>query len=217
MPESNDECAFIGPHLSRVVLACTSDGSGRCWWRMVMVMVVEGKNTGVRVDGKWEERPRERISGKIIGKFEYVSPRGYDPVEDILEILQASFVRGLLSLSAVFFQSLPYLSFSLALSLFPGFFHPRLLSVFRGPSASPLSFIASARFFGDELNLRASCAISFRFPKRFNLFEASSRRDWKLYMTFASTFANNLLTFEILIQYQNQPLNRVLKNFVKCI
>lgn len=37
MPESNDECAFIGPHLSRVALACTSDvgedrdgnGSGR--------------------------------------------------------------------------------------------------------------------------------------------------------------------------------------------
>lgn len=52
-----------------------------------------------------ERRPRERISGKIIAKFEYDSPRGYDPVEDIPEILQASFVRGLISLSAVFFSS----------------------------------------------------------------------------------------------------------------
>lgn len=52
-------------------------------------------------------RPRERISGKIIAKFEYDSPHGYDPVEDIPEILQASFVQGLLSLSAVFFGLLP--------------------------------------------------------------------------------------------------------------
>lgn len=61
-----------------------------------------------------ERRPRERISGKIIAKFEYDSPRGYDPVEDIPEILQASFVRGLLSLSAVFFgpYPTPRLSFS---------------------------------------------------------------------------------------------------------
>lgn len=64
----------------------------------------EGRKRGERERGR--EEPRERISEKIIAKFEYDSPRGYDPVEDIPEILQASFVRGLLSLSAVFF-SLP--------------------------------------------------------------------------------------------------------------
>lgn len=72
-------------------------------------MVVEKKYGGVGERWKVEvagERPRERISGKIIAKFEYDSPRGDDPVEDIREILQASFVRGLLSLSAVFLS--PY-------------------------------------------------------------------------------------------------------------
>lgn len=84
------------------------------------------------------ERPREKISGKIIVKFEYDSPRGYDPVEDIREILQASFVRGLLSLSAVF------------LSLYRrAFSFPRSPPFFRGPFFQRLHpFITSARFFG---------------------------------------------------------------------
>lgn len=71
---------------------CARVARRRCQWRS---WVVEEKNTGVWVDGKEEvagEQPRKRISGKIIAKFEYDSPRGYDPVEDIREILQASFV-----------------------------------------------------------------------------------------------------------------------------
>lgn len=114
---TNDECAFIGPHLSRAVLMCTS--------RAVAFAGGGRKKYGVWVDGKKIGRrrtpspspSRERISGKIIAKFEYDSPCGYDPVEDIREILQASFVRGLLSLSAIFLSPyyrlfLPYRSFA---------------------------------------------------------------------------------------------------------
>jgi len=86
---------------------------------------------------KWGRgKPREEISGKIIAKFEYDSPRGYEPVEDIPEILQASFVRGLPSPLAVF-SSLSD----------PGSFHSRSLSFFRGLSASP----STHRRFGPVL------------------------------------------------------------------
>lgn len=69
------------------------------------------RKEGVRDGGERDDdRERERISGKIIAKFEYDSPRGYEPVEDIPEILQASFVRGSLSLSAVFFGPPPHTS-----------------------------------------------------------------------------------------------------------
>lgn len=62
---ANDECAFIGPHLSRVVLVCTSRAAAMRW-RSWVVDEKKKKYEGVggrvepEVEGG-EERPRERI------------------------------------------------------------------------------------------------------------------------------------------------------------
>lgn len=119
------------------------------------VWVMEEKIRGYGWRSKWGREwegdgPRERISGKIIAKFEYDSPRGYDPVEDIREILQASFVRGLLSLSAVFFSPYP---------LPRGFFLPRTLPVLSRAvlSAFPSTLRRFDSFPRGQTNLPASC------------------------------------------------------------
>lgn len=106
----------------------------------------------VRVGG---ERPRERISGKIIVKFEYDSPGGYDPVEDIREILQASFVRGFLSLSAVFLS--PYHRLFPSLARYRSF-AGRSFSIFH-------PFITSARFFGAKLISEHRALYRFAFRR----------------------------------------------------
>lgn len=128
------------------------------------------------------ERPRERISGKIIAKFEYDSPCGYDPVEDIREILQASFVRGLLSLSAVFLS--PYHR------LFPSSFATVLSRVVL--SASPSLHHFGARSFEDKLISRHHTLYRFTFRRDLICLKVY-RGKLKVDMVYRRYFRNNLL------------------------
>lgn len=209
---TNDECAFIGLHLSRIVLACASEvprqscwwgypwGWGWWWWWRKKY----GSTGGWEMEGG-NGQERERISGKIIGKFEYDSPRGFDPVEDIPEILQASFVRGFLSLFSL--SSSISLFFSLSFFLYPFLafsqLFPPSFAVGLSRAVSILLYLSSLRLTSSGVNLISGHHMLYRFAFwKALIYLKLYDRNWKLYIWhFASTFANNFLRFlfEILI------------------